>query len=323
MNGRGAEWLSGLGLDFTLGLRMLAKSPGLTLVGVVGISVAVTIGAFAFTAVSVVTGSSLPLDEGDRVIAIQSLDTRNNTRRRLHVHDLAVWRTSLHAVVDLGAYWAAERNLIPADAPAATVRVAEMSASGFRLARVAPIRGRVYTDDDEREGAPDVVVIAHDVWQERLGGRDDVVGSTVRLGAVRHTVIGVMPKGFGFPMNQQAWTPLRVNPSAYLHGEGPPIIVIGRLAPGASLDDARAQLATIGQRLASEFPSSHQYVQPRAIPYGRTFIDGLLVGTGMSGLLHLLQVVVGLLLVVIATNVAVLIYARTASRAGEMASTLR
>jgi putative ABC transport system permease protein len=319
-DGRGAGWLSGLGLDFTLGLRMLTKSPGLTLVGVLGISVAVTIGALAFTAISAVTGDALPLDEGDRVIAIQSLDARDDGQRRLHVHDLEVWRATLRAVEDVGAYRTTHRNLIPADAPPGAVRVAEMSASGFRLARVAPMRGRFFTNDDEREGAPDVVVIGYDLWQERLGGRADIVGSTVHLGVVRHTVIGVMPKGFAFPMNDEAWTPLRVNPSAFVHGEGPSISVFGRLAPGASMGDARAQLTTIGQRLAAEFPGSHQYIRPRAIPYARTFIDGLRVaGFGMSGPVHLLQVVVGLLLLVIATNVAVLIYARTASRAGEMA----
>ncbi len=77
-DGRGAAWLGGLSLDLKLGVRMLVKYPGLTLVGVLGMSVAVTIGALAFTAVSAVTNPALPFDEGNRVVTIQNFDTKKN-----------------------------------------------------------------------------------------------------------------------------------------------------------------------------------------------------------------------------------------------------
>ena len=320
-DGSGTTWLRGLSLDFRLGLRMLAKYPGLTFVGVLGMSVTVTIGAFAFTAVSAITGAALPLDEGDRVVAIENVIPQGRgAGRRTHLHDLAVWREALHAVEDLGAVRIVPRNLIAANTPPEVVRVAEMTASGFRVARVAPMVGRTLKDEDERDGAPDVVVIGYDLWQQRLGGRADILGSTVQLGAVRSTVIGVMPKGFAFPWNNQVWTPLRLNPTAYPHGDAPAINVFGRLSHGASLADARQQLTTIGQRLTAEYPKSHERIRPRVLPYTRTFLADVQVdGLQAASLLHLVQVVVGLLLVVIATNVAVLVYARTASRAGEMA----
>jgi len=310
-----------MSLDFTLGLRMLAKYPGLTFVGVLGISVAVIIGAFAFAAVRAITGAALPLDEGDRVVAIDNVKPRGmGDGSRTHLHDLAIWREALTAVEDLGACRFVTRNFIAADSLPEALSVAEITASGFHLARVAPIVGRYLTNDDERPGTPDVVVIGYDLWKRKLGGRADIVGSTVQLGPARHTVIGVMPKGFAFPFNNQIWTPLRLNPTAYERGEAPAINVFGRLAPGASLADARLQLATIGHRLAAAYPRSHERIQPRLIPYAQRFFADLSASSAQVGRVsRLLQIIVGLLLLVVATNVAVLVYARTANRAGELA----
>ena len=115
-DGRGGAWARGLSLDFTLGLRMLAKYPGLTFVGVLGISVAVIIGAFAFAAMRAITGTALPLDEGDRVVAIENIKPRGmGDGSRTHLHDLAVWREALTAVEDLAAFRIFTRNFIDAD----------------------------------------------------------------------------------------------------------------------------------------------------------------------------------------------------------------
>jgi predicted permease len=183
------------------------------------------------------------------------------------------------------------------------------------VARVPPLLGRYFNDDDEREGAPPMVVIGYSVWQSRFAGQPDIIGRTLQLGATPHTVIGVMPEGFAFPINNRIWTPLRLNPSDYARGDAPDIDVFGRLAATATLADAQTQLTTIGQRLAATFPESHQYVQPRILPYARAFIDS----PELVWVFHLIQLMVSMLLVVIGTNVAILVYARTATRMGEIA----
>jgi putative ABC transport system permease protein len=315
-DGRGLAWLGGMRLDFTLGLRMLAKYPVMTLVGVVGMSVAVAIGAVSFSVVNAVIGSSLPLDEGERVIAIQNLDSRAAAEgRRTHLHDLVVWRDALHTVENLGAYRTVDRNLITPDGRTESVRIAEMTASGFRVARVPPLLGRYFHDDDERAGAPPVAVIGYDVWQTRFGGRSDVVGATMQLGDLLHTVIGVMPRKFAFPINNRVWTPLRLDAARFARDEAPPVEIFGRLASGASLRDAQRQIATIGQRLAAEFPRTHATIRPRLVEYTKSVLDN----PDLAWTFHLVQVVVSLLLVVIGTNVAILVYARTAHRAAEIA----
>jgi putative ABC transport system permease protein len=90
------------------------------------------------------------------------------------------------------------------------VRLAEMTASGFRLTHVTPLLGRIFVDDDERPDAPPVMVIGHDEWRRHFDGDPGVIGRTVRLDDMVHTVVGVMPEGFGFPVRHRYWVPLRL-----------------------------------------------------------------------------------------------------------------
>lgn len=258
----GISWL-----DFKLGARMLVKYPGLTLVGGLGMAVAIALGAGVFSVVDAMTNPTLPLDEGDRIVAVENLDVASNNQvRATHLHDLGTWREELRAVEAFGAYRDVDRNLVTADGQAEPLRTAEMTASGFRVARVPPLLGRYLIEAGERPGAPPVVVIGYDVWRRRFAGRTDVVGRTLQLGATTHTVVGVMPEGFAFPVNNRLWVPLRLDPSAHERGKAPPISVFGRLAPGVTLEQAQAQLAAIGQRMASAHPETHQHMRPGFFP---------------------------------------------------------
>src|SRR5687768_2227536 len=254
---RGLAWLAGMSLDLKLGLRMLVKYPGLTFVAIAGIAVAVAIGAVSFSVTSNLVRDALPFDGGDRIVAIQNLIAgSDNEGRPTHLHDLASWRAELRAVDQLGAYRTVDRNLITPNGRPEPVRVAEMTASGFRIARVPPAMGRYFNDDDERKGAPLVVVIGYSVWQTRFGGRRDVLGMRLQLGATQHTIVGVMPAGFAFPVNNSVWTPLRLDAADFERGKAPATEVFGRLTPGTTIDDARLQATTIARRLAAAYPAT-------------------------------------------------------------------
>lgn len=314
-DGRGLGWLSGFSLDLKLGLRMLAKYPGLTIAGVVGMAVAVAICAATFAIISTVVDSELPLPDGRRIVAIQNFDTRkSNKNRRTILHDLTTWRESLKTVEDIGAYRTIARNLITPGGHPEAVYIAEMSASGFRMTRVPPLVGRYFNAADEREGAPPVVVIGYTVWQNRFAGRRDILGQTLQLGDDRYIIIGVMSQGYAFPIDNRIWTPLRLDPSDFERGHAPALEVFGRLAPGATLQDAQTQLSAIGSRLATTYPESHQYIRPWVVPYARSVLDSPQV----TGYLQLAPLLVSILLVVIGANVAILVYARTATRMGEI-----
>ena len=185
--GRGARirWFAVVSwLDVKLSIRMLVKHPGLSSVSMIGMTIAVTIGACAFGVIRGMTASPLPLDEGGRIVTIQNgTEFGFGQAAETHLHALDAWQTQVPGLGEIGAYRVVMRNLITSEGDVAPARVVEMTASGFRIARVAPLLGRYLLDGDEEEGAPNVVVIGHGVWQDRFGGAPEVLGRTLQIGA--------------------------------------------------------------------------------------------------------------------------------------------
>ena len=305
-------------LDVKLGVRMVAKYPGLSLVSVLGMAVAIAIGAGVFGGIGAMLDPTLPLPGGDRIVALQNHRAdKPGSPDRQDLHDFVDWRSELTTVRDLGAFRRTSRNLIIEGRGTDLVRIVEMSAAGFRVAGVAPLLGRPLLEDDERAGAPPVLVIGHDEWQRRFDADPHIIGRTVRLGETVHTVVGVMADGFRFPVNHGFWVPLRLDVLKYERGAGPSLNVFGRLADGVTLEQARGQVAAIGQRMSAAYPDTHEHLRPTIIPYAFTAFD--LESPASRWLLYAVQLCTALLLALVAANVAVLVYARTASRTGEIA----
>jgi predicted permease len=305
-------------LDLKLAARMLVKSPGLTLVGGFGMAIGVALGAGAYAVINSYFYPKLPLDEGDRVVALAKFNPRREYKDRRVLYDFLVWRRELRSVVDVGAFRGVKRNIISETGQAEPISVAEMTASGFRVARVPPLRGRVLLEGDERPGAHPVVVIGYDVWQSRFAGDPSIIGREIRLGRTAHTIVGVMPPGFAFPINDSYWTPLRIDPDAHVEpGTGPDRDVFGRLARGATKESAQAELTVIGKRLAERGPPALAELRPRVVPYTDIFVNA--EAEGEVTIYTVLRFLITFLLVVVAMNVAVLVYARTVARTGEIA----
>lgn len=309
-----AWWSAG---DVKLAARMLIRYPGLTIVSVLGMAVGIAISAGAFAILYTFVSPSLPFEEGDRIVAIQNWDTGRNRAERRVVHDFVTWRADLRSIEAVGAFRVVTRNLIAPGAQPETVRIAEMSAAGFRVTRVAPLRGRALLDSDEVPGAPAVLVIAADVWRNRFASDPATVGRTVRLGDAAHTIVGVMPDGFAFPVHDRFWVPFRTAAAGVEPLQGPSITVFGRLAPGVSLETAQAELAAIAQRAALTSPATHAKLRPKVTPYTYPFFD--IDDPSARWVVHLMQFLITLLLVIVCVNVAILVYARTATRHGEIA----
>jgi len=227
--------------DYKLGLRMLLKYPGLTLAGGLALAVAIGVGAVWYDLLGTIVSPTIPLPDGDRLVVIETRNTLTNQPEARVARDFLEWRDGLRTIEPLGAYRTDTRNLVAGTAVPEPIQVAELTATAFGAAHVRPLLGRSILEPDERPGAPAVVVLGYEVWQRSFGGRPDVIGSVVKLGAVSATVIGVMPKGFAYPLNHDAWAPLLLRTS-YSPFEGDAISVIGRLAPGVSLEQANAEL---------------------------------------------------------------------------------
>jgi predicted permease len=298
--------------DYKLGIRMLLKYPGLTIAGGLALAIAIGIGAGWHDLWGKILAPTIPLPEGDRIVLIETQNTLMNATEPRVVRDFLEWRRELGTIEDLGAYRADTRNLIVGNAAPSPIQIAELTAAAFRTARVPPLLGRALLDSDEKAGAPSVIVLGYDVWQRSLGGRDDVVGSVVRLGNTPATVIGVMPERFGYPVNHDAWTPLSLRAS-YDTLEGGAISVIGRLAPGVSREQANAELRVFGERTAAALPATHEHLRPRVMRLGEA-PDVLDIAQ-----FALRNLPVLLVLMIACLSVGTLVYARTATREGEIA----
>jgi putative ABC transport system permease protein len=311
-------WLNVSWLDFKLGLRMLLKYPGLTLVGGLGLATAIAIGAGFSSYMAVLLDTTLPLPVGDRLVSLQNWDVRFSYTDRRSLHDFVTWRAQLRSVEEVSAFRDVTRNLVSGDGSAEPISIAEMSASGFRAAGVRPIMGRHLVDEDERPGAPPVVVIGYEVWQRRFESDAQIVGRQLRFGSTFHTIVGVMPDGFAFPVNHSFWMPFRADPTAHARRAGPEIRVFGRLAQGKTIEDASAELAVIGQNASASYPRTHADLRARVFPYTLTVRGGNGDPNEDDGITLAVRIMVILLLCVICVNVAALVYARTAMRRGEI-----
>jgi putative ABC transport system permease protein len=303
---RAVSWL-----DWKLGARLLLKYPALTIIGGLSLAVAIAIGAVGIEVADELLYKRLPFDEGGRVVRLETRDTVASRVEPRVLHDFAIWRRSLKTVAELGAARVSERNVLTGEGRVESLRVAEITASAFPLTRVPPLLGRPLQPTDEMQDAEPVVVLGYDVWQRQFLHDPAIIGRVVTVGRTPRTVVGVMPPRFGFPHNQQLWVPLLVQDAP--PREGPAVQVFGRLADGATWQDAAAELDVVSAQFVADQPTTYAHLRTRVRAFaGRTPGDPLRLED------LAVHAIVFLLLGAISANVATLIFARVAMRESEM-----
>ena len=303
-------------LDFKLGGRMLVKYPGLTIIGGLAMAFAILVGIVVFQFAGLFLYPSLPIANGDRIVALGLRDVAESKDEPHALFDFMSWKQSLRTVENLGASRDAIRTLITPDGDARPVFVAEMSSSGFIVADAQPLIGRVLTTDDEQPAAPAVAVIGHELWRTRFGGDPSVLGRTVQLGSDHPTIVGVMREGFKFPVSHELWVPLKTALLEQTPRSGPAISVFGTLADGQTLDTARAELTTHGRRLAAEQKPTHERLEPQIVRYADMMAMG---GNGEDlQFMLLIYLFIAAMVVLICGNVGLLLFARAAARESDL-----
>jgi predicted permease len=301
-----ASWL-----DWKLGARLLLKYPVLTIIGGLSLAGAIAIGAVGIEVADELLYKRLPFDEGSRIVRLETQDTAASRVEQRVLNDFAIWRRSLKTVAELGAARVSERNVLTGEGRVESLRVAEITASAFPLTRVQPLLGRPLEPADEKQGAEPVVILGYDVWQRQFLQDPAIIGRVVTVGRTARTVVGVMPPRFGFPHNQQLWVPLPIQDAG--PREGPAVQVFGRLADGASWQDAAAELDVVSTRFAADQPATHAQLRTRVRAFaGRTPGDPLRFED------LVVHAIVLLVLGTVSANVATLFFARTAMREPEM-----
>ncbi|MEZ4426024.1 MAG: ABC transporter permease [Gemmatimonadota bacterium] len=307
----------GLTLDAKLGLRMLAKQPLLTPVAMLALGLGIPASLALHHGLGVLF-SPLPVPEGERLLGIRNHSLETHDPVLSSVHDYARWREALDAFEQVAAARAYRVNLYAGEPGAPPLRGAEMSASAFGLLRATPLMGRMLVPADEIPGAPDVVLLGQDVWRSRFAGDPAIVGRTVRVGRTEHTVVGVMPSSFRFPVDEDVWLPLRASPLDHAEGEGPDLWVFGRLRDGVTAERAALEVAQMTERLAIDDPDRYARWIGQVVPMP-------LLLMGVDEFLRsdpdflTMQSTMLLLLLILCGNVGTLLLARNTTRMGELA----
>jgi predicted permease len=300
-------------LDFRLGGRMLVKHPALTLIATIAVAFAIAVGSVGFEIARQVLWPTIPLPDGNAIVALRNWNVADNESVPASRRDYALWRDGLSTITDLSAVDVDERSIAVGAGLGQPETVANVTASTFALTRVPALMGRTLLEADERGDAPEVVVVGYDFWKNKLDGARDAVGRVIRISGTPVTIVGVMPRGYGFPQANGVWRPLHLERIP----EASPSLsyVFGRLAPGRSRDETRAQVAAIGARAATMFPETRKNVrlQVVSLPDAVNFWDD-----DVPWMLASMNVFLVLLAALLCGNVAMLLFARAVSREREL-----
>ncbi len=306
----------GITLDAKLGLRMLVKQPMLTGVAVLALGLGIP-ASLGFSHVLDVVLSPLPVPEGERVMGIRHWDLESRDPTMASVHDFEFWRATLTSFESIAAVRSYSVNIHRSIAGSTPVRGAQISASAFGILHATPVLGRVFDASDEVRGAPDVIILGEDLWASRFLGDPEIIGKTIRVGSEPHTVVGVMPSDFRFPINDQVWLPLRASAVDYSEGEGPQLWVFGRLAEGVTAEAAGAEMRVVTEGLISDRPDLYEYFVGELVDMPILFL-GESPFVDQDSEIILMQSAILMLLLIVCGNVGLLTMARTATRSGEI-----
>lgn len=298
------------------GVRLLMRHRATSLLAVVSFAFGIALTTTMFSLVHGLLLRDLPFDGGGRYMYVASVDSQRQ---------VPLFRVSLHDYYDFRAVQTSFESLV-----AFVYRTVNLSDDvGFPERRSGcfatyelfadpafePYLGRGFTAADDRLEAAPVAVIGYDLWQQRFAGDPEVLGRELRVDGEKTEIVGVMPRGFRFPLREELWMPLRLDPGRYERGHSPPVRLFGRLRPEVSRAAATAELSAVAERLAAEHPATHEGRAVTVTPFTRHFMSPTL-----RRALWALLTLVGLGLVIGCANVASLLLARAVDRLRELAT---
>jgi putative ABC transport system permease protein len=294
--------------DLGYGLRMMFKSPGITLIAVVALALGIGANSAIFSVVNALVLRPLPYAEPDRLVMLSV------GGHEASAADFADWKAQSATLEHLSAlsYWNA--NLGGVEVPE-RLRGFLVTPDLFPMLGVRPAQGRTFLPEEAQPGHDGVVVLSHGVWQRVFGSDPNVVGKTLTINGRARAVVGVMPPDFQFYDKAEAWAPLALNPNDASPGarRAHYLIAAARLRPGVTIRQAQAEMNAINQRLGALYPETNSNRAVKLVS-----VHDYAVGDVRPALLVLLGTV-GFVLLIACANVANLLLARGAARQRELA----
>jgi predicted permease len=286
--------------DIRYALRAIAAHRWFSAAIVATLALGIGINAMVFTLSDAVLFKPLPFPHGDRIVAVVSTQPSNGqTRMNMSYPDFVDLRAHASSFASLEARLGANGVMSEATVPPQFVSIGRVTAGVFALTGVSPLLGRRLSVNDELADAPAVMVMGYGLWRARYGQSRDVIGRVVRIDDRPVTIVGVMPDGYAFPNNEQAWMPLQDADHDRDARDNRPLIVIGVLKPGVSITSAGRNVDAIAAQLAATYPATNQGIGADVMTFNDRFNNGK-----VRTVFELMLAAVALVLLVACANVA-------------------
>jgi putative ABC transport system permease protein len=311
--------MNAMGQDLRFGVRLLTKAPGFTAVALATLALGIGAATSIFSVVDAVIFKPLPFRDPDRVLVLwEKNPSLNRFRMAVAVGNFSEWSQQARMVEGVAAVFDARINLT--GGPTGRIdpeelKVERVSASMFPMLGVQPILGRAFRPEEDLPGHANFALLSHSLWERRFGTDPSIAGKTIRLRDLPYVVVGVLPAGFGvLDPSVDVYVPLALNAKDPHFAGARMLMVIARLKPGATLDQAKNEMETLGARLERSNPAVNRGWRPNLFP-----IQDELFGNVQKAMLVLLGAV-GFLLLMACANVANLLLAHGAARQKEIAT---
>jgi len=308
------QLLDGLAQDFKLALRSLSRQRAWTTVAVATLALGIGANSAAFTIINAVLLRPLPYPDSRRIVSISESD-KGVDHGTVAATTFVEWRRGARSLEAISASGYTSAVLPTVNGPE-NVDGSTVTASYFAVMGTPPMRGRVFSADEDRPGSPSVVVLSEQLWRRAFGADARIVGTSVTLDSAPATVIGIMPAAFTTSRRAQFWLPLRLT----IASEQPRrttvtryYTILGRVRRESSVAAARTELTAINRALDANLPANRRGWMPVVMTvHERRFGDS-------RPALLLLLASVSVLLLIACANVSNLLLARTARRQRELA----
>jgi putative ABC transport system permease protein len=298
--------------DLRFAVRSFLKRPGFLVIAIATLALGIGATTAMFTVVNAMLLRPLQFPEPERIVLFLGINPRQGINEsNMSVPDIADWQQQASSFEQIAGFVSGGLFLTVGD-ETERVRGTSVSTDFFPLFKTNPVYGRTLQPGDMQEGSEPVIVISYALWQRRFGGDASVVNSKVTLNGKPATIVGIMPAGFTYPSDNEAWVSLPLEPAKEPR-DNRYVQVVTRLKPQVSLSQAQAEMDTISQRLAQNYAETNTGWGVRLLELRES-----LVGEFRVALLILLGAVAFVLLIACA-NVANLMLARAIYRQKEIA----
>ena len=308
----GVGWMESCWMDLRYGLRTLQKNPGFAAVAILTLALGIGANTAIFSAVNAVLLRPLPYSRPERLVQLWETETEV-PQAPFAAPDFVDWRAQNQTFEDMTLYtWPTSLNMSGTGEPEHVYGILAQ-ANFFSVLGSTPLMGRTFVTGEDQAGHNHVAVLSYGLWQRRFGGTRDVLGKDIELGGEKYQIVGVMPEDFRIGLRADLWIPIDMDLKK-LPGRGEHSYpAIGRLKPGVTAQQAKANLNAIAKRLEEQYPDSNRKIGADVVEMREQ-----LTGNVRPALLVLLGAV-ALVLLIACVNVANLLLARASSRQREIA----